>query len=47
MPGEILATVWVLSDVIRSMDHKIITAFFPLIPLYKKWSLLPDLSSKD
>lgn len=41
------ATVWVLCDVIKSMDHKIIAEFSPLLPHYQKWAVAPDVSSKD
>ena len=46
-PASNPAAVWVLCDVIKSMDHKIIAVFSPLLPLYKKWSVAPDVSSKD
>jgi 3-methyladenine DNA glycosylase AlkD len=41
------ATVWVLCDVIKSMDRKIIVEFASLVPSYKKWSTNLDISSKD
>ena len=47
VPASKPAAVWVLCDVIKSMDHKIIAAFSPLLPRYKKWSVAPDVSSKD
>jgi 3-methyladenine DNA glycosylase AlkD len=41
------AAVWVLCDVIRSMDRKIIPEFVPLLPYYQEWSIAPGVSSKD
>jgi 3-methyladenine DNA glycosylase AlkD len=41
------AAVPVLCDVIKSMDRKILTEFFPLLPRYKKWSESPDISRQN
>jgi 3-methyladenine DNA glycosylase AlkD len=41
------AAVWVLCDVIKSMDRKILNEFLPLLPHYQKWSTAPEVSSKD
>lgn len=41
------AAVWVLCDVIKSMDRRIIAEFAPLLPRYKKWGAAPNISSKD
>ncbi|MBN1537600.1 MAG: DNA alkylation repair protein [Anaerolineales bacterium] len=38
---------WVLCDVIKSLDKKLIGDFSKLIPLYEKWSSSPSISSKD
>lgn len=47
IPASAPAAVWVLCDVIKSIDRKIIAEFAPLLPRYKKWSVAPDISSKD
>ena len=47
VPASNPAAVWVLCDVIRSMDRKIMAAFAPLLPSYQQWSLAPDISTKD
>ena len=47
VPASNPAAVWVLCDVIKSMDRKIIPAFSPLLPRYKEWSATPELSSRD
>lgn len=41
------AAVWVLCDVIKSMDRRIIAEFAPLLPHYKEWGASPNISSKD
>lgn len=41
------AAVWVLCDVIKSMDRRIISEFASLLPRYRKWSMASDISSKD
>ncbi len=41
------AALWVLCDVIRSMDRKILPGFVPLLPSYQAWSTSPAVSSKD
>ena len=47
VPAANPAAVWVLCDVIKSMDRKIIAAFSPLLPRYEEWRTAPDVSSKD
>ena len=47
VPASNPAAVWVLCDVIKSMDRKTKAAFSPLLPRYKEWSAATDLSSKD
>jgi len=47
VPASNPAAVWVLCDVIKSMDRKIIAEFSSLLPRYKKWSAAPEVSSKD
>jgi hypothetical protein len=47
VPATNPAAVWVLCDVIKSMDRKIIAEFAPLLPRYKKWGMASDVSSRD
>jgi len=47
VPATHSAAVWVLCDVIKSMDRRIIAEFAPLLPRYKKWGAVSDISSKD
>jgi len=47
IPATNPAAVWVLCDVIRSMDRRIIAEFGSLLSRYKKWGAAPDVSSKD
>lgn len=41
------AAVWVLCDVIKSMDRKITSTFSPLLPGYERWSASSEISAKD
>ena len=41
------AAVWVLCDVIKSLDRRLIGEFAPLLPHYRKWVTAPEVSSKD
>jgi hypothetical protein len=41
------AAVWVLCDVIKSLDRRLIGEFAPLLPYYRKWGTAPEVSSKD
>jgi len=41
------AAVWVLCDVIKSMDRRIIAEFASLLPRYKKWGVESNIGSKD
>ncbi|HEY4722301.1 MAG TPA: DNA alkylation repair protein, partial [Anaerolineae bacterium] len=47
VPAANPAAVWVLCDVIKSMDRKIVAEFSSLLPRYKKWSAAPDVSRTD
>ena len=47
VPASNPAAVWVLCDVIKSMGHKVMAEFSPLLPLYQKWSATPGVSNKD
>ncbi len=47
VPAADSAAVWVLCDVIKSMDHRIIGEFAALLPRYKKWSEAPEIGNKD
>jgi len=47
VPASDQAAVWVLCDVIRSLDRKLIPQFSTLLPRYQKWSDAPGLSSTD
>lgn len=47
VPATDSAAVWVLCDVIKSMDRRIIAEFAPLLPRYKKWGAAPNISGKD
>ncbi len=38
---------WVLCDVIKSLDKKLLGAFSILYPLYQKWSVSPSVSAKE
>jgi len=41
------AAVWVLCDVIKSLDRRLVGEFAPLLPHYRKWGTAPEVSSKD
>jgi 3-methyladenine DNA glycosylase AlkD len=47
VPATDPAAVWVLCDVIRSIDRRILAEFGSLLPLYQKWSVAPNVSGKD
>lgn len=47
VPPSHPTAVWVLCDVIKSMDRKHIAAFSPLLPCYQNWSTASGVSSKD
>jgi 3-methyladenine DNA glycosylase AlkD len=47
VPAASFAAVWVLCDVIKSMDKKIVGSFSALLPLYQKWYEAPGISAKD
>jgi 3-methyladenine DNA glycosylase AlkD len=47
LPAQNPLAVWVLCDVIKSMDRKIVATFLPLLPLYEKWSAGPELAGGD
>jgi 3-methyladenine DNA glycosylase AlkD len=38
---------WVLCDVIKSLDKKLLGEFSILFPLYQRWNESPEVSSKD
>jgi len=46
VPASDPAAVWVLCDVIKSMDRKIVAAFASLLPRYKKWRAAPEVGSQ-
>ncbi len=47
VPAADPVAAWVLCDVIKSMDRKIIAEFASLLPRYKKWGMAGNVSSKD
>ncbi len=38
---------WILCDVIKSLDRKLVGEFSILLPLFRNWSVSPAMSSKD
>jgi 3-methyladenine DNA glycosylase AlkD len=47
VPPEDRNATWVLCDAIRSMANQLLPAFGPLLPLYEKWAIDPNLAPKD
>jgi 3-methyladenine DNA glycosylase AlkD len=41
------AATWVLCDVIKSLDKKLLTQFAALRPLYEQWMAQPGMTAKD
>jgi 3-methyladenine DNA glycosylase AlkD len=47
VPGKDPSSIWLLSDVIRSMDKKLLPHFSPLRSRFQQWRESPGLTAKD
>ncbi|HWQ47217.1 MAG TPA: DNA alkylation repair protein, partial [Longilinea sp.] len=47
VPGPDPASVWVLSDVIKSMDRKVLPLLSPLLARFQQWRDAPGITAKD
>ncbi len=47
VPGADPASIWLLSDVIKSMDKKVLPSLKPLLSRFQQWRAAPGVTPKD